>query len=235
MSTPDTTTPKPRKPWYKRKRIIIPGAVVVGIIAISAAAGGSGTGSDDPTTAADTQTSSAPVKTEHATPQVTLPSVVGMTPKQVGAALQAVGVTMTGEDPGDGIVDATDKATGYATYADGDKVDQGAQIMVEYETPKPTYTVAQQNAIDKAQSYLSFTAFSRKGLIEQLKFDKFTTAEATFGVDHAGANWNDQAVAKAKSYLDMTSFSRGSLIDQLVFDGFTQAQAAHGVTGAGLK
>jgi hypothetical protein len=95
-------------------------------------------------------------------------------------------------------------------------------------------TASEENALQKAASYLEFTAFSRKGLIEQLEFDKFSTADATYAVDHVEVNWNAQAAAKAKDYLDFTSFSRGGLIEQLEFDGFTSSQAAYGVSKAGL-
>ena len=78
------------------------------------------------------------------------------------------------------------------------------------------------------------TAFSRKGLIEQLAFEGFSNADATFGADSISANWNEQAAKKAKSYLDVTSFSRSGLIEQLEFEGFTPAQAEHGVSTTGL-
>jgi hypothetical protein len=37
-----------------------------------------------------------------------------------------------------------------------------------------------------AESYLEYTAFSRSGLIDQLEYEGFTTAQATYGVDEAG-------------------------------------------------
>lgn len=99
---------------------------------------------------------------------------------------------------------------------------------------KPKLTAGQENAIGAAEDYLGYTAFSRKGLIKQLKFEQYSTADATFAVDHIKADWNKEAIRAAKDYLDYSSFSRGSLIEQLKFDGFTGTQAAHGATGAGL-
>lgn len=95
-------------------------------------------------------------------------------------------------------------------------------------------TISQQNALSKASDYLEFTAFSRSGLIRQLEFDKYSTGDASWAVDHVGANWNEQAAKKAKDYLDFTSFSRSGLIDQLTFDGFTAAEAQYGVSKTGL-
>lgn len=102
------------------------------------------------------------------------------------------------------------------------------------EPADPQVSVGEQNAVDKAQGYLGILGFSRSGLIKQLKFDGFSTAEATYGVEHSGANWNEQAAKKAKEYLDVMAFSRSGLIAQLKFDGFTSSQAAHGASAAGL-
>ncbi|MEU4625835.1 Ltp family lipoprotein [Actinoplanes sp. NPDC023801] len=103
-------------------------------------------------------------------------------------------------------------------------------------TAEPTkkLTVAQENAVEKAASYLEYSGFSRTGLIKQLKFEGFSTKDATFGVDAQKANWNEQAVRKAEDYLEYSSFSRSGLITQLKFEGFTTKQAEYGVKKAGL-
>ena len=95
-------------------------------------------------------------------------------------------------------------------------------------------TVAQSNAKKSATSYLRYSSFSRTGLIGQLEFEGFSTADATYGVDAQNTDWNVQAAKSAKSYLEYSSFSRIGLIDQLVFEGFTQAQAEYGVSTTGL-
>ena len=97
----------------------------------------------------------------------------------------------------------------------------------------PVTTDGFQHAVKSAQSYLDFIAFSRSDLIGQLVYDGFTSAQATYGVDHVGANWNAQAVLSAQSYLDFMAFSRSDLIGQLVYDGFTTAQATYGVDQLG--
>ncbi|WP_328292587.1 Ltp family lipoprotein [Kineococcus sp. NBC_00420] len=95
-------------------------------------------------------------------------------------------------------------------------------------------TVSQQNAVKKAKSYLDFTSFSRSGLIGQLEYEGFSTADATYGVDHVTVDWYDQAKKKAASYLQFSSFSRQGLIDQLEYEGFTHDQAVYGVNSTGL-
>jgi len=95
-------------------------------------------------------------------------------------------------------------------------------------------TVSQKNAVAKAKSYLDISGFSRDGLVTQLKFEKFSEADAIYGVDNVGADWNEQAAKKAKSYLDMMAYSRDGLITQLKFEKFTQAQAEYGAKQVGL-
>jgi host cell surface-exposed lipoprotein/uncharacterized protein DUF2510 len=109
-------------------------------------------------------------------------------------------------------------------------------VDVTPTTAKSGFTPAQDNAIAKAESYLDYTGFSKQGLIKQLEFDQFSTADATFAVEHLEANgsvdWNEQAVKKAKSYLDYTSFSLSGLVNQLEFDGFTPSEAQYGANTA---
>jgi hypothetical protein len=107
-------------------------------------------------------------------------------------------------------------------------------VAVEEEPPADTETVSQKNAVRKAKSYISFAGFSLKGLTEQLVFEGYSDADAKYGAENCGADWNEQAVIKAKSYLDMSGFSRSGLIEQLEFEGFTSAQAAHGADENGL-
>jgi hypothetical protein len=95
-------------------------------------------------------------------------------------------------------------------------------------------SVSQSNATEKAESYLSWTHFSRSGLIDQLEFEGFTASEATTAVDSLGIDWNEQAAGSAESYMNTSSFSRSGLIDQLEFEGFTTAQAQYGADSVGL-
>lgn len=109
-----------------------------------------------------------------------------------------------------------------------------AAAMVPAAPVVPAGTVSQQNALSKAGDYLSYTAFSRTGLIKQLEYEGFSTGDATFAVDTVTVDWMVQAQKKAQDYLDYMSFSRSGLIDQLEYDGFTSAQAEHGADSAGL-
>jgi Host cell surface-exposed lipoprotein len=103
-----------------------------------------------------------------------------------------------------------------------------------------TYTVAQQNAIESAHSYLDLSGFSRAGLIQQLSSkagEGYKLADAVFAVNHIKVDWNKEAVESAKSYLQLSSFSRAGLIQQLsskAGDGYTVAQATYAANHVGL-
>lgn len=94
--------------------------------------------------------------------------------------------------------------------------------------------ISRAQAVRKAREYLQFEAFSFKGLVGQLKYEGFSSSDATYGASHSGANWFKEAAAKAKEYLKMEAFSRSGLIGQLRFEGFTYAQALYGVQAVGL-
>ena len=89
-----------------------------------------------------------------------------------------------------------------------------------------------RNALQSAKDYLDAMSFSRKGLIEQLEYEGYSSSEAEYAVEHCGADWNKQAYDMAKDYLEVMAFSRSSLIEQLEFEGFTHSQAVYGVDQA---
>jgi hypothetical protein len=100
-------------------------------------------------------------------------------------------------------------------------------------TSATTADIGKVNATRQAKSYLRVSAFSLKGLIHQLKFEGYSTGDATYGATHAGANWKVQAARQAKAYLKISAFSRQSLIEQLRFEGYTLPQALYGVRAVG--
>ena len=102
------------------------------------------------------------------------------------------------------------------------------------------YTVAEQNAIEAAQSDLDLSGFSRAGLVHQLSsksghgFDKPT---AVFAVNHIRVNWDQEAVQAARQDLSVSHFSRAGLIYQLTSNAggerFTRAQATYAANHVG--
>ena len=135
---------------------------------------------------------------------------------------------------GDGVADEIDdfpKDERYSKDTDGDK-HADSEDDFPADPSRWKITSAMYNAIDKASDYLDFSSFSRTGLIGQLEFEGFETADATFAVDHLKVDWFKQAVKKAEDYLSFSSFSRDGLIGQLQFEGFTYEHAVHGVNKA---
>lgn len=125
--------------------------------------------------------------------------------------------------------------TAYGTVKPGKRVRRCVACGAELESQAYTITLTmgQRNAMSEAQSYLNYTSFSYSGLVEQLEYEGYSHEDATFAVDHCGADWNEQAAKEARSYLDYSSFSRDGLIDQLMFEGYTREQAEYGVSAVG--
>lgn len=90
----------------------------------------------------------------------------------------------------------------------------------------------ESNALKSAKNYLSVTAFSYSGLVEQLEYEGYSNSEATYAADNCGADWYEQAVKSAKQYLEVMAFSRSGLIEQLEYEGYTHDQAVYGVDKA---
>lgn len=88
-------------------------------------------------------------------------------------------------------------------------------------------TMGQKNALQTAKSYLSFSAFSYDGLIEQLEYEQYSHEDAVFAADNCGADWFEQALNSALSYLSFSAFSYTGLIEQLEYEGFTTEQATY--------
>ena len=54
-------------------------------------------------------------------------------------------------------------------------------------------------AVRAAKGYLEFQAFSLKGLIKQLKYEGYSTGDATYGASHAGANWMNRLLGPPRA------------------------------------
>ena len=131
----------------------------------------------------------------------------------------------------------------YMTYAIFDCMADSSSVDSEIDEPNSEssettdsgtqMTDSQKKSLDSAESYLSFLAFSYSGLIEQLEYEGFSTADATFAADNCGADWNEQALKSGKSYLETMAFSHSGLINQLEYEGFTTDQATYAADNCG--
>ncbi|WP_375236616.1 Ltp family lipoprotein [Microbacterium schleiferi] len=235
-----TVTAPSKRPWYTRKAVIIPAAVVVGLIVIGGigSALGGGRSTSDAAPAAPVRTTEQAAATAEAEAEpvlIIVPNVVGLDGASARAALEALGIRVSADGDESMPVIAQD-------VAEGAQIEEGATVTLTLEE-KPQLTLGQQNAIRSAQSYLDFTAFSRAGLFEQLTSEYgegFEAADAEFAIAHLEQNglvdWNAEAAESAQSYLDFTSFSRQGLYEQLTSEygeQFTPEQAEYALTAVG--
>ena len=201
------------------------GAVALVVIISTAANAGS---SDEPK--AEPVTADKPAVVAEA-PKVTLPDVTGMTAGAAAATLEGLGYTVVGADDPGATVLSTSPAKGGVT-------EQGETVTLTVES-KPKLTLAQENALGSAESYLDTMPFSRQGLIDQLTSDYgsgYPVDVATWAVDYLAPDWNAEAAEAAESYLNAMDFSRDGLYDQLTSEygsQFTPEQANAGLTAAG--
>ena len=86
-----------------------------------------------------------------------------------------------------------------------------------------------KNALEKAESYLNYSAFSKEELKGQLIFNKFPEDAAQYAVDNVVTDWNEQALKKANSYLNNSAFSKEELKGQLIFNKFPEDAAQYAV------
>lgn len=232
------STPTAKVAWYKRKGVMIPVAAVGGLIVISGIAGALGGGDDKAEVAqASKPTASAePAAEVEKVVYIAVPSVVGMSGADAQATLQALGLKA---DIGGG--DPTMPVTAQS-LAEGSETAAGSKVVLTL-AEKPKLTLGQENAIKSAKSYLSYSAFSRAGLYQQLTSEYgegFSAEDAEFAIatlEQTGlVDWNAEAAESAKSYLNYSSFSRDGLYEQLTSEygeGFTPEQANAGLAAVG--
>lgn len=251
---PSAPAAAPKKPWYKRKRIIIPAIAVLAVL-IFPKGGGDETDVADPvasaTISATTSDPSVEVALEDDEPPVTpAESTDPVAPEEAETTAPAVVETTPAPapetaDPGPDMTvsqsQAVSKAEQYLQFSAFSKSGLADQLEFEGFSPEDATFAVEHIDVDwmeqaklKAANYLEFSAFSLTGLVDQLEFEGFTTEEAQFGVNNIEVDWMEQAALKAQSYLDYSAFSRAGLIDQLEFEGFTPEQAAHGADSVGL-
>jgi hypothetical protein len=191
--------------------------------------------SDEPAIVEET---SAPAPTPEPEPEpepeietMVMPDVVGMPVKEAREALKAAGFAVNADHKGD---------KGEVTWTDpeaGSEFEVGTMDVV-WETEIPM-TLAQEQAVESAQSYVDFTSFSKAGLIGQLTSEYgegFEKKDAEFAVDNIDVDWKAEAVEAAESYLAMGGFSANELHNQLTSqygEEFTDKQADHALEQVG--
>ena len=99
--------------------------------------------------------------------------------------------------------------------------------------PKTAISSRESRVLEKARSWLQYSAFSHDGLIKRLESDHCSKEEATYGADNCGADWNQQALRSAHSWLRYSPFSHDGLVKRLKADDFSKEQATYGADNCG--
>ncbi|WP_255405582.1 Ltp family lipoprotein [Sinomonas sp. R1AF57] len=172
---------KPKRPFWKKKRFILPTSVVTAILAIAGCGGGSSSGSSVDTTSASSaapapSTAAAPVAPPAAPPP---PPPAPKVPAEYQSALkQAESYSNMMHMSKQGIYDQLTSPYG------GKFAPEAAQYAVD--NLKADYNA---NALASAKSYQETMNMSPVAIYDQLVSPyggKFTAAEAQYAVDHLG-------------------------------------------------
>ncbi|MEV1131189.1 Ltp family lipoprotein [Agromyces sp. NPDC049794] len=206
--------------------------LTVGIVSVITADRPDSTGAEAPSVEVAEPEQQPEAEPEPEPEMVTIPStIVGMTAASATAALKGIGLVVNYSGPGDATVTASDPAQGA-------EVEEGTVITFTVQE-KPKLTLAQENALQQAQQYLSLMPFSRQGLIDQMSSQYgsgYPVDVATWAVDYLNPDWNSEAAEAAKSYLEVMAFSRDGLYEQLTSEygsQFTPEQANAGLAAVG--
>lgn len=188
-----TTEAKAARPFWRKKRFIIPAAfIAVGAVAAGAA--------DEE--APDAVVADAPAEISTEAPDAVDETTTTEAQEEEAATTTTAAPTTTTADPRVAAYEAlpfeqkqaVDKADDYFKYSSFSR--EGIINQLEFEGFSNVDSTAaidffdQFNLIDwdaqaiaKASDYLEYSSFSRQGLIDQLEFEGFTTAQATVGAD----------------------------------------------------
>jgi len=160
---------KASRPWYKKKRFIIPLALIALAIAGSALGSETSPPSADSSSSQSSDAGSTEPSAEPEPIEETEPELTAAQENAVGKAEDYLDLTSFSRT---GLIKQL-KFDGFSK--------KDATFAVEYLSPN-----WKKQAAEKAQEYLDLTSFSRTGLIQQLEFDGFTDKQATYGVNQTG-------------------------------------------------
>jgi hypothetical protein len=208
---------KALRPWFKKKRFIIPIALIA-IIGFSTA-NNAGTSSTDDLVSSEEGIGSTETETTETETQAA-EEFPDETVSQTNAREMADSYLRSSAFSLEGLIEQLE----YEGFSKEDATYGTEAVKADWK----------EQALLSAESYLKSSAFSQTGLLDQLVYEGFTGEEAEYGAMNVEADWNEQAAKSAESYLKSSSFSRTGLIDQLLYEGFTQEQAEFGVDQAGL-
>ena len=164
------------------------GAAVLGLIAL----GSIGNSDKSTSTASGTRSSVSSVAAPETTNAPTAATTTMTTPTPTPTTTTTT--TTSGSTPAQ--KNAIAKAKSYLDFSAFSKEGLIQQLEFDkFDAADAAFAVEQleangevdwnEQAAKKAESYMEFSSFSKEGLIQQLEFDKFTPAQATYGANSA--------------------------------------------------
>lgn len=154
---------KSLRPWFQKKRFIVP----LGLIVIFGLSNALNSGSPETPQVETTLTPTVPGE-EEVTPEPSSSESIGQQNAREQAESYLDGQSFSRE----GLIDQLE----FEGYSNEDSVYAVDVLQVDWNN----------QAAKKAESYLDGQSFSRKGLIDQLRFEGFTREQAEFGVTAVG-------------------------------------------------
>jgi hypothetical protein len=246
QSEPVTVAAAEPRPWWKKKRFIIPGAVVaafIGLIFVGAVASiGAGDGDDGDNVAAGTSPSPAitePSPTLSATQleenvgptTFTMPDLLGQNLQEAQNALQAMGSREMDQQDASGQerLQVLDSNWQVCTQEPTSGREVPVDTLVVLASVKTDEVCPGDEA--EAPAKVEETAKAQKP-VEPVKTEEpakpAKTEEPAEPEAPSATASQEQAARLAEQYLEYTSFSRSGLIDQLVYEGFSKSDAKFG-------
>jgi len=115
----------------------------------------------------------------------------------------------------------------------GEEVAKFSDVYIIYSKGKQP-ELTKEYAVEFAQSTLDKSGpWSRSALIDVLTYEGFSKANATYGVDHIGADWYEQAYLMASDYVYDFYNDEEGLFEQLLQEGYTEDQAYYALEEVG--
>ena len=99
-----------------------------------------------------------------------------------------------------------------------------AEESTPTETPTEEVSYEFEAALSSAQSYVDFGDFSKKELVNQLKFEDHDDKAIGYAIENVEVDYNEEAIESLESYMDMGGMSKSELRTQLEYEGFTKDQ-----------
>jgi hypothetical protein len=202
MSAPTHSAASRERPWFKKKRFVVPGALAALLIAASAVGGGGGAsdGEEPATSAAVTQKSEA-TDTDVKADATSDAEEKAADELEAAVKKKAAAKKKAAEKPEltSGQENALAAAENYLSFApfshDGLIRQLSSEYGDGYSKADATYAADhvdvdyKEQAAKAAENYLDISPFSRSGMITQLTSsagDQYTQAQAEYGATQAG-------------------------------------------------